>query len=40
MARRRAVLLKQAERTAGRLFRQKPRAFQKRIGAMWIKAQG
>lgn len=35
MARRRAMLLKRAEKAARRLFRHKPKAFQKRIGAMW-----
>jgi CHAD domain-containing protein len=35
VAKRRAMLLKRAEKAAGRLFRHKPKAFQKRIGAMW-----
>ena len=39
MAKRRAMLLKRAEKAAGRLFRHKPKAFQKRIGAMWAPAQ-
>jgi len=35
MVKRRNVLLKRAERAAVRLFRQKPKAFRKRMGAMW-----
>lgn len=35
MARRRGLLLKRAEGAARRLFRHKPKAFRKRIGAMW-----
>jgi CHAD domain-containing protein len=35
MTKRRALLIKRAEKAAGRLFRHKPKAFQKRIGAMW-----
>lgn len=35
MAKRRSVLLKRAEKAAERLFRHKPKAFRKRIGAMW-----
>jgi CHAD domain-containing protein len=35
MTKRRAMLIKRAEKAAGRLFRHKPKAFQKRIGAMW-----
>lgn len=40
MAKRRAMLLKRAEKAAGRLFRQKPKAFRKRIGAIWTLAEG
>jgi CHAD domain-containing protein len=40
MARKRAVLVKQAEKAAGRLFRHKPKAFRNRIGAMWTRAAG
>lgn len=40
MAKRHAILLKQARKAAGQLFRQKPRAFQKRIGAMWTESEG
>lgn len=35
MAKRRATLLKRAEAAARRLFRHKPKAFGKRIGALW-----
>ncbi len=35
MAKRRGLLLKRAEAAARRLFRHKPEAFRKRIGAMW-----
>jgi CHAD domain-containing protein len=35
MAKRRAVLLARAGKSATRLFRLKPEAFRKRIGAMW-----
>ena len=35
MAKRRGLLLKRAEAAARRLFRHKPKAFRKRIGAMW-----
>lgn len=40
MAKRRAMLIKRAEQASGRLFRQKPKVFQKRIGAMWKLAEG
>lgn len=36
MAKRRAMLLKRAESAAGRLFRHKPKAFGRRVGAMWM----
>jgi CHAD domain-containing protein len=39
MAKRRAMLIKRAEKAAGRLFRHKPKAFQERIGAMWTLAE-
>jgi CHAD domain-containing protein len=39
MAKRRAMLLKRAEKAAGRLFRHKPKAFQKRIGTVWTLAE-
>jgi hypothetical protein len=40
MTKRRAVLVRRAEDAAGQLFRQKPKAFQKRIGAMWAVGKG
>ena len=40
MTKRRAMLIKRAEAAAGRLFRQKPKAFQNRIGALWALAEG
>ncbi len=40
MAKRRAMLLKRVEKAAHRLFRKKPRTFQKGIGAMWAVAKG
>lgn len=39
MAKRRAQLLKGARKAASRLFRHKPKGFQKRIGAMWVTSQ-
>ena len=40
MAKRRAQLLARAEASARQLFRLKPEAFRKRIGAMWEAKQG
>lgn len=40
MARRWTMLVKRAEKAAGRLFRQKPKAFRKRIGALWSPKRG
>jgi len=34
------MLLKQAEKTTGRLFRDKPKAFGKRIAGMWMQQDG
>jgi hypothetical protein len=39
MTKRRAMLIRRAEKAAGRLFRHKPKAFQKRIGAMWMRPE-
>lgn len=40
MAKRRAMLIRQVGKAERRLFRSKPKAFQKRIGAMWAGGQG